>query len=152
MSELTDSMRQFVEERYRIAARKAEAERDADLRMLDQLEVLLRQVMASPSPPAIVHKPFDRAHLASPKDKPEGKVYGAIAGIIRDVVAGITNEFTVQDVKHFAKEQHGIEINPTTISGHLQRVTKQGKLALIHAGAGKSPSVYKNHERRTDPT
>lgn len=68
------------------------------------------------------------------------------APLVREVVAEIDQEFTVSDVETKIREKYPYllsSLHPSSISGVLSRMHKEGSVDVVSRGVGPVPSVYK---------
>jgi hypothetical protein len=73
----------------------------------------------------------------------------AVYIVIRDFIVGDFNINTVIDliVRHYPEVKQ--PINPTSVSGALRSLQKEGVLKLVKHGAGPRPSIYRLAQKLT---
>lgn len=77
--------------------------------------------------------------------EPLGKQKRSRASIVREMISGFDQDFTVKDVQYTLREYHPYvysNTHPSSISGILSRMRREGKVEVVERGSGPQPTVY----------
>ena len=68
---------------------------------------------------------------------------GSTADAIRKVIAGLSNDFSADDVEQGLKDHHVKRVKRLAITNTLHRLHRRGELEIIRKGQGRMPGIFR---------
>ncbi|MDX1969844.1 MAG: helix-turn-helix domain-containing protein [Planctomycetaceae bacterium] len=145
-----------IEARYQRDVDRAARERDAAKAAIDNLNPSVLSILASllseqvntfyDSPSQLLNGEMridssgdDADHCRDDEDETLSSSYGDVTNNIRQIVRELHGDFTARDIAAASTTP----MKPSTISGVLKKLEREGVVKLLEQGAGKRPSKFR---------